>query len=203
MKYSRGAESEADLLGGVNPPGDKSPGHNPLELANFFENSRRKWVETPAPWRSGFLPTKPRQPRRRHSKPNAIHGAGPSMLVKATSTRRGKMCSPFLVGSNGKGEQRAAPERFPKLPAPDFPISQNLRRLNTGGLSLEVPDNWHAGRQPAGHSVADPARRRRDGRWRYRSRHDDRRVPAKTGAYARRRASGTGADPDPAEPGKN
>ena len=144
MKYSRGAESEADLLGGYTMA---KAGYNPLELANFFEKLEKEMGGNPgavAQWFSSHP-----NPGNRVA---AIQSQMPFMAQGPFDAREGdldkmrKIVQSLPGGSKGKGEQRAGPRAVPaNSPAPDFPISQNLRRLNTGGLSLEVPDNWHAG----------------------------------------------------------
>jgi Zn-dependent protease with chaperone function len=143
MKYSRGAESEADLLGGYTMA---KAGYNPLELANFFEKLEKEMGGDPgavAQWFSS------------HPNPGnrvgAIQSQMPFMAQGPFDAREGdldkmrKIVQGLPASPKGKGQRQSSVKPIPaNSAAPDFQISQNYRPLNAGSLSLAVPDNWHA-----------------------------------------------------------
>ena len=144
MKYSRGAESEADLLGGHTMA---KAGYNPLELAHFFEKLEKEMGGDPGSVSQWFSS---------HPNPGnrvaAIQGQIPFMPQGPFDAREGdlgkmrKIVEALPGGGKGKGEQQGGPKPIPaNSPTPDFQISQNYRPLKAGGVTLEVPDNWHAG----------------------------------------------------------
>ena len=144
MKYSRTAESEADLLGAHIMA---KAGYNPLELGSFFEKLEKQMGGDPgrvAQWFSS------------HPNPGnrtvAIQGQMPFMPQGPFTAHEGdldgmrKVVQALPAAKKTQGEQQVGPKAIPaNSPAPDFQISQNYRQIKAGGLALSVPDNWHAG----------------------------------------------------------
>jgi len=142
-KYSRSAESEADLLG---EHVMAKAGYNPLELGNFFEKLEKSMGGDPgrvAQWFSS------------HPNPGnrtvAIQSQLPYVQTGPYNTREGdldrmrKIVQGLPALPKGGGGQKGAPKGVPaNSPVPEFQISQNLRQLNAGGLTISVPDNWQA-----------------------------------------------------------
>jgi hypothetical protein len=82
----------------------------------------------------------------------AIQAQTPFMPPGPYDTREGdldkmrKMVQALPAAPKAKGQQPPALKAVPaNSRAPEFPISQNFRPINAGGLSLSVPEGWQAG----------------------------------------------------------
>jgi len=144
MKYSRTAESEADLLGSYTMA---KAGYNPLELARFFEKLEKEMGGDPgavAQWFSSHP-----NPGNRTK---AIEDQMPFMAQGPFNTQEGDLAKMRQIvaglpaSPKGKGgTQQAALKPLPAgSPSPQFEISPNFRQLNAGSVALAVPDNWKA-----------------------------------------------------------
>ena len=143
-KYSRTAESEADLLG---EHVMAKAGYNPLELGNFFEKLEKSMGGDPgrvAQWFSS------------HPNPGnrtvAIQGQLPYVQTGPYNTQEGdldkmrKIVQGLPALPKGGGGQQGGPKALAaNSPVPEFQISQNLKQINAGGLTLSIPDNWQPG----------------------------------------------------------
>lgn len=140
-KYSRGAESEADLLG---EHVMARVGYNPLELGNFFEKLEKEM---------GGDPGKVAQWFSSHPNPGnrtlAIQSQLPYVQPGPYNAREGdldrmrKIVQSLPAATKGGAPKQAGPKALPaNSPAPQFTISQNFRQIGAGGLALSIPDNW-------------------------------------------------------------
>jgi len=156
MKYSRTAESEADLLGSYTMA---KAGYNPLELASFFEKLEKEMGGDPgkvAQWFSSH----PNPGNRTAAIESQIPfmAQGPYNAGEGDLDKMRKIVQSLPAAPKGKGGQQGGPKALPAgSPAPDFQISQNYRQLNAGALSISVPDNWQAvGKQQSGQLMILP-----------------------------------------------
>ncbi len=148
LKFSRGAESDADLLGAYTMA---KAGYNPIEMARFFEKLQaeagksNKLVEFftsthPNPGNrvqaiEGQLPYMPRGDY------NTVEGNLKSM--QAAVTKLGPAPKPKQVAQGqgqgqGQGSQPAA--NTPK-PA-NVAVSSNMKVYQSSALAISYPDNW-------------------------------------------------------------
>jgi predicted Zn-dependent protease len=143
MKYSRTAESEADLLGAYVM---SKAGYNPLELGNFFEKLEKEMGGDPgsvAQWFSSHP-----NPGNRTK---AIEAQVPYMAPGPYSAREGNLAAmkktvqALPAPQQAKGGEHAVKPLPAGSPAPEFQISSSYRQLDAGGLSMAVPDNWKVG----------------------------------------------------------
>ena len=139
-KYSRTAESEADLLGAY---AMAKAGYNPNELAAFFGKLEKEM---------GGDPGKTAQWFSSHPNPGnrniAIQDQTPYMAQGPYTASEGDLAHMRqVVASLPKSAAPGISARAvaANSPAPDFKISQNYRQISTGGFSLSAPDNWQAG----------------------------------------------------------
>ncbi len=143
MKYSRTAESEADLLGAYTMA---KAGYNPLELARFFEKLEQQMGGDPGKI-AQFFSDHPNPGNRT----TAIESQLAYMAPGSYTAHEGdldsmrKLVAGLPSAPRGGSGQGAGPKALAaNSPVPEFQISQNYRHINAGGLSLSVPDNWHA-----------------------------------------------------------
>jgi Zn-dependent protease with chaperone function len=139
-KYSRSAESEADLLGSYVMA---KAGYNPLELGTFFGKLEKEM---------GGDPGKVSQWFSSHPNPGnrnvAIQQQAPYMAQGPYTASEGDLATMRqMVASLPKdrvpgGGLKTVPANSP---APDFQASQTYRQVNAGALAMSVPDNWLAG----------------------------------------------------------
>jgi len=143
-KYSRAAESEADLLG---EHVMAKAGYNPIELAGFFEKLEKSMGGDPGKMAQWFS-SHPNPGNRT----KAIEGQLPYVSPGPFTAREGDLnkmqqavqALPALP--KGGAGQQGGPKTVPaNSAAPEFQIAQNFRQIQAGGLSLAVPENWQAG----------------------------------------------------------
>jgi hypothetical protein len=144
-KYSRTAESEADLLGSYTMA---KAGYDPNELAAFFGKLEKEM---------GGDPGKTAQWFSSHPNPGnrniAIQEQTPFMAQGPYTASEGDLAQMRQIvaslpksGAPGINAKAVAANS----PAPDFKVSQNYRQINAGGFSLSAPDNWQAGNDSQG-----------------------------------------------------
>ncbi len=155
LKYSRNAESQADLLGAYTMA---KAGYNPIEMARFFERLEAerkgktpKLVEIftashPSPGNrvkaiEGQLPYMPRGPY------NASEGD--LKRVQAIVAKLPKMAKPAQPG------QGSATAPLPNASKPErVPVSRNTRLYRGDGFAIQYPDNWRVSRSQRSVTIA-------------------------------------------------
>lgn len=155
LKYSRSAESDADLLGAYTMA---KAGYNPIEMARFFERLEAerkgktpKLVEIftashPNPGNrvkaiEAQLPYMPRGPY------NAAEGD--LQKIKATVERLPKAAKPARPG------QGTAPAPLPNARKPDrVPVSSQMRTHRGDGFRIQYPDNWRVSQSQRSVTIA-------------------------------------------------
>lgn len=155
LKYSRNAESDADLLGAYTMA---KAGYNPVEMARFFERLEAerkgktpKLVEIftashPNPGNrvkaiEGQLPFMPRGPY------NASEGD--LKRIQATAAKLPKVAKPAQPG------QGSAPAPLPNAPKPDrVPVSSRTRSHRGDGFTIQFPDNWRVSQSQRSVTIA-------------------------------------------------
>ena len=155
LKYSRNAESDADLLGAYTMA---KAGYNPIEMARFFERLEAerkgktpKLVEIftashPNPGNrvkaiEAQLPYMPRGPY------NASEGD--LKRVQAAIARLPKAAKPAAAG------QGSAPAPLPNAPKPDrVPVSSRTRAYRGDGFTIQHPDNWRVSQSQRSVTIA-------------------------------------------------
>lgn len=157
LKYSRSAESAADLLGAYTMA---KAGYNPIEMARFFERLEAerkgktpKLVEIftashPNPGNrvkaiEGQLPYMPRGPY------NASEGD--LKKIQATVSRLPKAVKPAQPG------QGSAPAPLPNARKPEnVPVSSRMRSYRGDGFTIPYPDNWRISQSEHSVTIAPP-----------------------------------------------
>lgn len=155
LKYSRSAESDADLLGAYTMA---RAGYNPVEMARFFERLEAerkgktpKFVEIftashPNPGNrvkaiEGQLPYMPRGPY------NAAEGD--LKKIQSIAGSLPKVSRPAQPG------QDAAPAPLPNAPKPaQVPVSSRMRSYRGGGFSIQYPGNWRVSQSQSSVTIA-------------------------------------------------
>jgi Zn-dependent protease with chaperone function len=155
LKYSRNAESDADLLGAYTMA---KAGYNPVEMARFFERLEAerkgktpKLVEIftashPNPGNrvkaiEGQLPYMPRGPY------NASEGD--LKRIQSLVAALPKAAKPAQPGKEG------GPAALPNAPKPDrVPVSDQMRQYRGGGISVQYPENWRVSESQSGATIA-------------------------------------------------
>lgn len=155
LKYSRNAESDADLLGAYTMA---KAGYNPVEMARFFERLEAerkgktpKLVEIftashPNPGNrvkaiEAQLPYMPRGPY------NASEGD--LKRVQAVIAKLPKVAKPAQTG------QGSAAAPLPNAPKPErVPVSSQSRSYRGDGFTLQYPDNWRVSQSQRSVTIA-------------------------------------------------
>jgi predicted Zn-dependent protease len=142
-RYSRTAESEADLLGAHVMA---KAGYNPVELGRFFEKLEKTMGGDPgtvAQWFSSHP-----NPGNRTK---AIEAQVPFMAPGPYGAQEGQLdkmrqaVQALPAPQPAKGGQHGVKPLPAGSAAPEFPISATFRQIDAGGLSMAVPDNWKVG----------------------------------------------------------
>lgn len=143
LKYSRNAESDADLLGAYTMA---KAGYNPVEMARFFERLEAERKGKTPKLVEIFTASHPNPGNRVKAieaqlpyMPRGPYGASEGDLkrVQAAAARLPKVAKPAQPG------QGSAPAPLPNAPKPDsVPVSQSSRLYRGDGFSLQYPDNW-------------------------------------------------------------
>jgi hypothetical protein len=139
-KYSRTAESEADLLGSYTMA---AAGYDPNELAAFFLKLEKEMGGDPgktAQWFSSHPNPGNRNVAIQEQK--QFMAQGPYTASEGDIAHMREIVASLTKGGSSGISAKASPANSP---APDFMISQTYRQLSAGGFSLAAPDNWQAG----------------------------------------------------------
>lgn len=152
LKFSRGAESDADLLGAYTMA---RAGYNPVEMARFFEKLEAeaggktpKLVEiftashpNPGNRVKAIEDQLPYMPRGDY---NTVEGNLKSM--QAMVARLGPAPKPKTQAAGGQAEgQGQGSPTSPNAPKPaNVAVSSRMKDYQGGGFSISYPDNWQA-----------------------------------------------------------
>lgn len=152
LKYSRNAESDADLLGAYTMA---KAGYNPVEMARFFEKLEAQRKGKTPKLVEIFTASHPNPGNRVKAieeqlpfMPRGPYNAGEGDLKRIQS----------LVSSLPKAVKPAkegAPAALPNAPKPDrVPVSSRMRTYRSGGISIQYPDNWRVSESQSGATIA-------------------------------------------------
>jgi len=144
MKYSRTAESEADLLGAYTMA---KAGYNPLELGRFFEKLEKSMGGDPGKV-AQFFSSHPNPGNRTKSIDEQLPfmAQGPFNAREGSLDNMKKAVQALPPSPKAKATQQGAPTAVKSgSPAPEFKAPSSYRQLDAGGVSLSIPDNWKAG----------------------------------------------------------
>jgi len=144
LKFSRGAESDADLLGAYTMA---RAGYNPVEMARFFEKleaesgKTNKLVEV-------FTASHPNPGNRVKAieeqlpyMPRSDYGASEGDL-KQMQAIVGKL-PPAPKKTPGQGSGATGAASLPNAPKPaNVPVSSQMKQYQAGGFVISHPDNW-------------------------------------------------------------
>jgi Zn-dependent protease with chaperone function len=158
LKYSRAAESQADLLGAYTMA---KAGYNPVEMARFFERleaerngKTSKLVEIftashPSPGNrvKAIEEQLPYMPRGNY---DAREGDLKKMQEIVAKLPAGKKPQPA-------GQGAAAPAPLPNAPKPErVSVSSRMQTWRGDGFRIEYPDNWRVERADGGLNLTPP-----------------------------------------------
>lgn len=158
LKFSRGAESDADLLGAYTMA---RAGYNPVEMARFFEKleaeaggKSSKLVEiftashpNPGNRVKAIEDQLPYMPRSDY---NTVEGNLKAM--QAIVAKLGPAPKPRPQTAAGQGTATS-----PNAPKPaSVPVSSRLKQYQGGGFSISYPDNWQANAGQNSVTIAPP-----------------------------------------------
>ncbi|WP_321474838.1 M48 family metalloprotease [uncultured Paludibaculum sp.] len=148
LKFSRGAESDADLLGSYTMA---KAGYNPIELARFFEKLEAQTGKAGNSKLSQFMSDHPNPGNR----VQAIEGQLPYMargpydahvgdLKKMQAIVDGLPAAPKKPAKGqGTQAQGGTPAQLPNAQKPaEVPISSTTKSTQTSGMSISYPSNW-------------------------------------------------------------
>lgn len=155
LKYSRSAESDADLLGAYTMA---RAGYNPVEMARFFERLEAE--------RKGKTPKLVEIFTASHPNPGnrvkAIEEQLPYMPRGPYDASEGDLAKIRALVEKlpavKKPEQgSAAPAALPRAPKPErVSVSQRMQVYRGDGFRMEYPDNWRVSRSDGGVTIAPP-----------------------------------------------
>ncbi|MCS7042229.1 MAG: M48 family metallopeptidase [Bryobacteraceae bacterium] len=155
LKYSRSAESDADLLGAYTMA---RAGYNPIEMARFFEKLEAE--------REGKTPRLVEIFTASHPNPGnrvkAIEEQLPFMPRGDYNAQEGdlgrmKAIVEKLPAVKKPEQGSAAPAALPRAPKPErVSVSQRMQSWRGDGFRLDHPDNWRVTRSEGGVTIAPP-----------------------------------------------
>lgn len=155
LKYSRSAESDADLLGAYTMA---RAGYNPVEMARFFEKLEAE--------RKGKTPKLVEIFTASHPNPGnrvrAIEEQLPYMPRGEYNAQEGDLKKiqaivEKLPEAKRKEQGSAAPAALPRAPKPErVSVSQRMQSYRGDGFRIEYPDNWKVARNEGGITIAPP-----------------------------------------------
>jgi hypothetical protein len=141
MKYSRGAESEADLLGAYTMA---KAGYNPVELGRFFEKLEQEAGGNPGAV-AQLMSSHPNPGNRSKTIEQQVeymqpgpYGRTVGDLDKMRKIVQGLPPNPKAKGGAAPSGQAPAESG----PMPTFDVSRTMKPLTTRALELAHPDNW-------------------------------------------------------------
>lgn len=148
LKFSRGAESDADLLGAHTMA---KAGYNPLELARFFEKLEAEMGKSGSSKFAQFMSDHPNPGNR----VKAIEDQLPYMARGPYNAQMGdlKRMQAFVDGlpaapkkvAKGQGTNAGAtaPAQLPNAQKPaSIPVSSTMKTTQSNGLTMSYPSNW-------------------------------------------------------------
>lgn len=155
LKYSRSAESDADLLGAYTMA---KAGYNPVEMARFFERLEAERKGKTPKFVEIFTASHPNPGNRVKAieeqlpfMPRGPYDAAEGDLKKMQSVAASlpKVSRPAQPG------QDAAPAPLPNASKPaQVPVSSRMRSYRGGGFSIQYPDNWRVRRSQSSVTIA-------------------------------------------------
>ncbi|MGB9609847.1 MAG: M48 family metalloprotease [Bryobacteraceae bacterium] len=155
LKYSRSAESDADLLGAYTMA---RSGYNPIEMARFFEKLEAE--------RKGKTPKLVEIFTASHPNPGnrvkAIEEQLPYMPRVEFNAQEGdlnriKAIVEKLPAVKKPEQGSASPAALPQAPKPErVSVSQRMQAWRGDGFRIEYPDNWRVSRSEGGITIAPP-----------------------------------------------
>jgi predicted Zn-dependent protease len=149
-KFSRGAESDADLLGSYTMA---KAGYNPVEMARFFEKLEAEsgkrsgvseWFSSHPNPGNRVKGVEEQLPYMARGPYNASEGDLQKMkaIVAKLPQAPQKPKQPAQGGKTGQGGD-TAPAPLPSVDRPrNITVSSNMTAYRGNGLSLSHPDNW-------------------------------------------------------------
>ncbi len=152
LKFSRGAESDADLLGAYTMA---RAGYNPVEMARFFEKLEAEAGGKTPKLVAIFTASHPNPGNRVKAiedqlpyMPRGDYNASEGELKKmqAAVARLGAAPKPKSAASQASGQAGGqGTASSPNAPKPaNVPVSSRLKDYQGSGFSLSYPDNWQA-----------------------------------------------------------
>lgn len=150
LKFSRGAESDADLLGAYTMA---KAGYNPIELARFFEKLEAEMGKSGNSKLAQFMSDHPNPGNR----VKAIEDQLPYMargpydahmgdLKKMQAIVDGLPAAPKKgkgQGSQGAQGSSGSPAQLPNAQKPaQVPVSSTMTTTQANGLTISYPSNW-------------------------------------------------------------
>ena len=164
MKYSRGAEADADLLGAYTMA---KAGYNPVELGRFFEKLESEMGGDPGKV-AQFFSSHPNPGNRT----KMIEDQAPFMTPGPYNAQMGDLNKMRKVVESlppsPKGKAPAAGQNSQRqggqatlpsggaMPA-TFPTSRNMKALSTQSFSISHPDNWQPAKSQQGGLTITPS----------------------------------------------
>ncbi len=155
LKYSRSAESDADLLGAYTMA---KAGYNPVEMARFFERLEAERKGKTPKLVEIFTASHPNPGNRVRAiesqlpyMPRGPYNASEGDLKRMQSIieRLPRVEKPAQPG------QGSAPAPLPNAPKPDrVPVSSRMRSYRGDGFTLQHPDNWRASQSQRSVTIA-------------------------------------------------
>lgn len=151
LKFSRGAESDADLLGAHTMA---KAGYNPIEMARFFEKLEAEMGGKSGGRMAQFMSDHPNPGNRVKSIEEQLPymARGPfgttegnlsgvkSMVDRLPAPPKARAQRQQQGGQPGQG---GGPAPLPNAQRPqNVPVSSNFKIYNSQGLSISHPDNW-------------------------------------------------------------
>jgi beta-barrel assembly-enhancing protease len=151
LKFSRGAESDADLLGAYTMA---KAGYNPIEMARFFEKLEAEMGGKGQSRMAQFMSDHPNPGNRvkaiEEQLPYMARGpfdaqegnlGGIKGMVDKLPAPPKKKAAP-QAGAQGQGSGSTP---LPSVPRPqNLPVSANFKLYDGQGFSITYPDNWTA-----------------------------------------------------------
>ncbi len=160
LRFSRGAESDADLLGSHVMA---KAGYNPIEMARFFEK-----LQAESGKRSGvaeFFSSHPNPGNRVKNVEGQLpymargpYGASEGDLEKMKAIVARLPAAPKKTQSAQPGQpDGAAPAPLPNAAKPaSVPVSSSTATYRAGGFSIDHPRNWTAAANQGAVTIAPP-----------------------------------------------
>ncbi|MBI5084144.1 MAG: M48 family metalloprotease [Acidobacteria bacterium] len=142
LKFSRSAESDADLLGAHIMA---KAGYNPIEMARFFEKLEAEMGSSGNSKLLQFLSDHPNPGNR----VKAIEDQLPYMARGPFNAQEGELKRMQGIVDKLPAPQKKRPGQGSGSPAPatapkpmGVPVSSNMKPLQGAGFAIDYPDNW-------------------------------------------------------------